>query len=100
MKQIAQSKRQAIELIDRYFAGAESPTDLCAWALAHPLFANPKALDNTDDWIVSNALALMTALADTSIERSVVEERLHEARRFLSGETPFPEDRWPAGLLR
>jgi hypothetical protein len=97
---ITQLKRHAGELIDRYFAGAASPTDLQVWASAHPTFANPKALDNNDDWILGNALALMIALDDTSTDRVVMEERLREARRFLNGEIPFPEDRWPAGLLR
>ena len=100
MGRITEIKRQAVELIDRYFAGAESPAELQAWALAHPAFANPKALDNRNDWMVSNALALMVTLADASVDRLVVEERLREARRFLTGETPFPEDRWPVGLLR
>ncbi|MBI3301317.1 MAG: hypothetical protein HYZ72_04470 [Deltaproteobacteria bacterium] len=99
MKKLAQIKRQAVEHIDRYFSGAESPADLRAWALAHPTFANPKELDNSEDWVVSNALALMIALADTAADRSAAEQGLHEARGFLTGEAPFPEDRWPAGLL-
>jgi hypothetical protein len=98
MKTTAQLKRQAIEYIDQYFTGALSAGDLRAWALMHPLFANPKALDNSEDWIVSNALALMIALADEKAHRSEIEKRLHEAKRFLTGEEPFPEDRWPVGL--
>lgn len=99
MEKIAQIKRQAVEHLDRYFAGAASPADLRAWALAHPTFANPKELDNSEDWMVSNALALMIVLADLTVDRSEVEKRLQEARRFLTGEASFPEDRWPAGLL-
>jgi hypothetical protein len=98
MKTTAQLKRQAIEYIDQYFAGALSAEDLCAWALMHPPFANPKALDNSEDWIVSNALALMIALADEKADRSAIEKGLHEAKRFLTGEEPFPEDHWPVGL--
>ena len=99
MEKIAQIKRQAVEHLDRYFAGAASPADLCAWALAHPTFANPKELDNSEDWMVSNALALMVAVAEADVDRSEVEKGLQEARRFLTGEAPFPEDRWSTGLL-
>ncbi len=93
-------RRQAVEQIDRYFSGTQSAEDLRVWALAHPIFANPKELDNHEDWIVNNALALMIALAGTAADRSEVEEGLQEARQFLTGEAPFPEDRWPQGLLR
>ena len=99
MAKVAQIKRQAVKHLDRYFAGAASAADLRAWALAHPIFANPKELDNSEDWMVSNALALMIALVDAAADRSEVEKRLQEARRFLTGEAAFPEDRWPAGLL-
>jgi len=93
-------KRQAVKQIDRYFSGALSARDLRLWAFAHPTFANPKELDNHEDWIVSNALALMIALADTAANRSEIERGLQEARQFLTGEASFPEDRWPQGLLR
>lgn len=99
MEKITQIKRQAVKHLDRYFTGTESATDLRAWALAHPIFANPKELDNSEDWMVSNALALMVAVAEADVDRSEVEKRLQEARRFLTGEAPFPDDRWPAGLL-
>lgn len=99
MEKIAQIKRQAVEHLDRYFAGAASPADLRAWALAHPTFANPKELDNSEDWMMSNALALMTALGDADTDQSRIENGLREARRFLTGEEPFPEDRWSTGLL-
>ena len=95
---LAQLMRQAIEYVDRYFSGTASAAELRAWALTHPVFANPKELDNREDWIVSNALALMIAVGDETAERLVVEKGLQEARRLLSGEEPFPEDRWPAGL--
>ena len=98
MAKVAQTKRQAVEHIDRYFSGAVSAADLRAWALAHSIFANPKELDNSEDWMVSNALALMIALTDAAADRSEVEKELHEARQFLTGEAPFPEDRWPPGL--
>jgi hypothetical protein len=98
VKKIALLRRQAVELIDRYFSGAESAADLRAWALAHPLFASPKELDNNDDWIVSNALALMIALANADADRPAIEQGLRQARQFLTGEEAFPEDRWPAGL--
>jgi len=97
---VAQIKRQAVEHIDRYFSGAVSAADLRAWALAHPIFANPKELDNSEDWMVSNALALMIALVEAAADRSAIEKRLQEAKRFLTREAPFPEDRWPAGLLQ
>ncbi len=93
-------KRQAIEHIDRYFSGVLSAEDLRAWALTHPTFANPKELDNNEDWLVGNTLALMTALTDAKADRSEVERGLQEAKQFLTGEKPFPEDRWPQGLLR
>lgn len=99
MKQISLIKRQAIERIDRYFVGAESAAELRAWALAQPLFANPKELDNSDDWIVGNALALMNALTEDSANKSKLEQELREARRFLTGEQPFPAESWPAGLV-
>jgi len=100
VQKIVQLKRQAVEHIDRYFSGVASAEELCAWALTHPVFANPKALDNNDDWIVNNALALMRALADERTNRSETEKGLHEARQFLTGGKPFPDDRWPAGLLK
>jgi hypothetical protein len=93
-------KRQAVEHIDRYFSGVTSAEELCAWALAHPVFANPKALDNNEDWMISNALALMVALADAATDQSVIEQGLREAWQFLTGGKPFPDDRWPAGLLK
>lgn len=99
MRQISLIKRQAIEHIDRYLAGAESTDDLRAWALTQPLFANPKALDNSDDWILGNAFALMSALIEDCADKSRLEEELREARRFLTGEQPFPEESWPAGLV-
>ena len=99
MEQVAQLKRQAVEYIDRYFSGMISAEELHAWALAHPVFANPKALDNADDWMVNNALALMKALADAGVDRTETEKGLHEARQFLTGGKPFPDDRWPAGLF-
>jgi hypothetical protein len=100
VQKIPQLKRQAVEYIDRYFSGVASAEELCAWALTHPVFANPKALDNNDDWIVNNALALMRALADEQTNRSEIEKGLREARQFLTGGKPFPNDRWPAGLLK
>ncbi|MBI3799098.1 MAG: hypothetical protein HY268_19300 [Deltaproteobacteria bacterium] len=100
MEQIAQLKRQAVEYIDRYFSGVASAEELRAWALAHPVFTNPKALDNTDDWVVNNALALMKALADEKADQAATEKRLHEARQFLTAGKPFPDDHWPAGLLK
>jgi hypothetical protein len=100
MAKITLVKRQAVEQIDRYFSGTLSAQDLHAWALAQPTFANPKELDNNEDWIVSNALALMIALADTAADRSEIARGLQEARQLLTGEAPFPEDRWPQGLLR
>ncbi len=99
MGRVTHLNRQLVERIDHYFAGAESPAELHAWVLAHPLFANPKALDNSHDWAVSNALALLVRLADETVDRSAVERGLREARRFLTGETPFPEDSWPVGLV-
>ncbi len=99
MERIAYITRQVIEHIDHYFAGVESAANLHAWALAHPIFANPKELDNREDWMISNALALMVALVDAAADQSAIEQGLREARRFLSGEEPFPEDRWPAGLV-
>ena len=99
MARIAHITRQVIEHLDRYFAGAESAANLRAWALAQPIFANPKELDNSEDWMISNALALMGALADAAADHSAIEQGLREARRFLTGEEPFPEDRWPAGLV-
>ena len=99
MRKISLLKRQAMERIDRYFAGTESAADLRAWALAQPLFANPKELDNSEDWILGNALALMIALAEDSADESRLEQGLREARRFLTGEEPFPEESWPAGLV-
>jgi hypothetical protein len=100
MEKLFQIKRQAIEYIDRYFAGTASAEDLRAWALMQPTFANPKALDDSDDWIVNNALALMRALADEKADRSETEKGMHEARQFLTGGKPFPDDRWPEGLLK
>jgi len=99
MERIADIKQQVIEHIDHYFAGTESAANLYAWALTPPIFANPKELDNSEDWMSSNALALMVALADAAADHSAIEHGLREARRFLSGEEPFPEDRWPAGLV-
>ena len=95
MAKITLVRREAVEQIDRYFSGALSAEDLRTWALAHPTFANPKGLDNNEDWMVSNALALMIALADAVGNRPEAEQGLQEARRFLTGEVPFPEDRWP-----
>ena len=100
VKKIAQLKRQAVAYIDRYFAGTVSPGELSVWASAQPVFANPKALDNNEDWMVSNALALMVALAEDALDRSAVEKGLEEARQFLLGEKPFPDTQWPSGLLR
>jgi hypothetical protein len=100
VKKIAQLKRQAVAYIDRYFAGTVSPGELSVWASAQPVFANPKELDNNEDWMVSNALALMVALAEDTLDRSAVEKGLEEARQFLRGEKPFPEDHWPTGLSR
>ncbi len=100
MARIADIKQQVIERIDRYFAGAESAANIRAWAIAHPIFANPKELDNSEDWMISNALALMAALADAATDQSAIEQGLREARRFLTGEEPFPEDRWPVGLVK
>ena len=99
MERISAITQQVIEHLDRYFAGAEAAAHLHAWALAHPIFANPKALDNREDWMISNALALMVALADAAADQSALEHGLREARRFLTGDEPFPEDRWPAGLV-
>ncbi len=56
MTSFAAIKRHVIEYLDRYFADALSAIDLHDRALAHPTFANPKALNN--------ALALMIALTD------------------------------------
>jgi hypothetical protein len=95
---LAQLTHQAIEYLDRYFSGTISAAELRAWALTHPVFANPKELDNSEDWIVSNALALMIAVGDETADRLTVEKGLQEARRLLSGEESLPEDRWPAGL--
>ena len=100
MEKINQVRHQAAEQIERYFSGALSAEDLRTWALAHPTFANPKELDNNEDWIVSNALALMIALTDTAADPTEIARELQEAKQFLTGETPFPEDRWPQGLLR
>lgn len=100
MERIVHITRQVIEHIDRYFAGAESAANIRAWALAQPIFANPKELDNSEDWMISNALALMVALADAATDQSAIEQGLREARRFLTGEEPFPEDRWPVGLVK
>jgi hypothetical protein len=100
MARIAQLKRQAVAYIDRYFSGVASAEELRAWACAHPVFANPKALDNHDDWIVSSALALMKLLADEKANRAGTEKGLHEARQFLTGEKLFPDDRWPTSLLK
>jgi hypothetical protein len=94
----AQLMRQAIEYVDRYFSGTMSAAELRTWALAHSVFANPKELDNSEDWIVSNALALMIAVGGETADRLIVEKELQEARRLLSGEASFPEDRWPVGL--
>src|SRR5262249_58683564 len=88
---------QAVEYIDRYISGGASAEELCAWALAHPVFANPKALDNDDDWIVNNALALMQALAEEKADRSAIGKGLREARQFLTGGKPLPGDRRAAG---
>ena len=99
MTSIAAIKRHVIEYIDRYFADALSATDLHDWALAHPTFTNPKALDNDEDWALNNALALMIALTDTAKNRTEVEEQLRQAQRFLAGEQALPKDRWPVGLL-
>jgi len=98
VRKIARLKRQAVAHIDRYFSGAESAADLRVWALAQPLFANPKELDNSEDWLVSNALALMAALGEEVQDRTLKEEALREARQFLTGEKPFPEEYWPVGL--
>jgi hypothetical protein len=95
---IAELKRQTVEHLDRYFSGVVSAADLRAWALTQPLFANPKELDNSEDWLVSNALALMIALGDEAQERATVEKALYEAREFLTRAKPFPEDCWPVGL--
>lgn len=92
-------KRYALEYIDRYFAAALSATNLHDWALAHPTFTNPKALDNDEDWALNNALALMIALTDTAKVQAQVEEQLRQAQRFLAGEQALPKDRWPVGLL-
>ena len=100
MERIADIKQQVIEHIDHCFARTESAANLYAWALTPPIFANPKELDNSEDWMSSNALALMVALADAAADHSAIEHGLREARRFLSGEEPFPEDRWPTGLLK
>ena len=100
MARVVPIKRHVIEYIDRYFSGDESAADLRAWALAHPIFANPKELDNSEDWMISNALALMVALADAATDQSAIEQGLREARQFLTGGKPFPDDRWPAGLLK
>jgi hypothetical protein len=97
-QKLAQLTRQAIEYIDHYFSRTVSAAELRTWALAHPVFANPKELDNSEDWIVSNALALMIAVGDETADRLAVEKGLQEARRLLSGEASFPEDHWPIGL--
>ncbi len=99
MTSFATIKRYVIEYIDRYFAAALSATDLHNWALAHPTFTNPKALDNDEDWVLNNALALMIALTDTAKDRTEVEEQLRQARRFLAGNQRFPTTHWPVGLL-
>jgi hypothetical protein len=99
MQNVAQLKRQIIEKIDRYFAGAETATALHAWTLSQPLFANPKELDNNEDWVISNAFALIRTLTEALVDRSTVENELRRARRFLAGEEQFPEDRWPTGLV-
>lgn len=98
VQKLAQLKRQALEHIDRYFSGSESAADLRAWALVQSIFANPKALDNSEDWLMSNALALMVALGEEAQDRTMGEEALREARQFLTGEKPFPEEYWPVGL--
>lgn len=92
-------QQYAIKQISRYFTGALSAADLHDWALAHPTFTNPKALDNDGDWTLNNALALMMALTDTAKDRTEVEEQLRQARRLLTGEQALPKDRWPVGLL-
>jgi hypothetical protein len=99
MRKISPIARQAVEHIDRYLAGTESAADLGAWALAQPLFANPKALDNREDWILGNALALMAAVTEDPTKKSRLEQELHEAREFLTGERSFPEESWPTGLV-
>jgi hypothetical protein len=98
VEKITQLKRQAVELIDRYFSGTASAEDLHTWALTRSIFANPKELDNSEDWAISNALSLMTALTDGTRSKEDVEKGLREAQRFLTGEESFPEDRWPVGL--
>ena len=100
VKKIAQLRRQAVAYIDRYFASMTSAGELSAWASAHPVFANPKALDNNEDWMVSNALALMIALTEDTADWPAVEKDLQEARQFLTGEKPFSDTQWPSGLLR
>ena len=96
---IQQHAQHAIERIDQYFVGILSEADLHNWALAHPTFTNPKALDNDEDWVLNNALALMIALTDTAKDRTEVEEQLRQARRFLAGKQRFPTTHWPVGLL-
>src|SRR5262245_3159291 len=98
VNKLAQIKCQAVAHIDRYFSGVESAGELRTWALAQSIFANPKGLDNDEDWAVSNALALMVWLTDDALDRSLVEKGLHEARQFLVGDNLFPEGHWPMGL--
>ena len=96
----SQRKQQLIARVDQYFAHTLSVEDLLAWARTQSLFADPKALDNQMDWLVGSALALITALADSRYDRPTIEKQLVEARRLLAGEAPFPDDCWPAGLVR
>lgn len=70
--QVARVKSQIVEHIDRYFSGAESAADLGVWARTQSIFANPKALDNSEDWMVSNALALMSTVADATTNQPAV----------------------------
>ena len=90
MTSFAAIKRHVIEYLDRYFADALSAIDLHDRALAHPTFANPKALNN--------ALALIIALTDKAEARAEVEEHLRQARRLLAGEQALPKDRLPVSL--
>ena len=87
MTSFAAIKRRAIDYINRYFAGALSAMDLHGWALAHPAFVSPKALNNDRDWALNYVLALMIALTDTAKDRTEVEEQA------------LLKDRWPVGLL-
>ena len=89
--------KQVVDQIDQYLSGETSARDVAAWATLK-MGKEPYHTERqqTEDYIIANALGALMMLSESEPEefRSTQEDLL-EARRYLTGEEPFPSTRIP-----